>query len=99
MHIRANPIKLSFDTGVSQVVWELSESVPYIDDLRGVESTTKHVVTSASTIPDIPETYVFACDAGGTWLSGSEQAGSFRGSLDHAEAIARFLASKVVVAD
>ena len=99
MHIQANPVKFDRlqEGNVVQVLWRLSEWVPYADWSDGIApaSKTDHVMTSSSTIPGVHETYVFACDSEGKWLSGREQAGSHQ-EIDHAEAIARFLASKVV---
>ena len=100
-HIRANPVKFNRlqEGRVVQVVWKLSEWVPYTDWSDGEIVTTgktDHVLTSSSTIPGVHETYVFACDSEGKWLTGLEQAGS-HGEIDHAEALAGFLASFVPV--
>lgn len=103
MHIRANPVKFDRlqEGNVVQVLWKLSEWVPYTDWSDGEVITvgkTDYILTSSSTIPGVHETFVFACDNEGTWLTGREQAGSHL-EIDHAEAIARFLASVVVAPD
>jgi hypothetical protein len=101
MHIRANPVKFDrlHEGKVVQVLWKLSEWVPYTDWSDGETITagkTDHIQTSSSTIPGVHETFVFACDNKGKWLTGREQAGSHR-EIDHAEALAGFLASVVPV--
>lgn len=64
-------------------LYKLSEPVPCWDD-----KTTEYVVVSATTAPfGGPETYVFAADAEGKVTDWSEMSGSFRGGLNHGEAI------------
>lgn len=67
-------------------LWVLSE--PIADD----EDETEYVATSAvDALYTGPETYIFPCDEQGNVLSWSELPGSFRGSLDHDQAISRLL--------
>lgn len=64
--------------GAEWVVWRLSEPLEGYD----------HVVTSAVVAPfSGPETYVFGCDADGAINDFTDLDGSFRGSLDHVQAI------------
>lgn len=69
-------------------LWVLSEPITYDED-----EETEYVATSAVDAPYTgPETYIFPCDEQGNVLSWGELPGSFRGSLDHDQAIARLLA-------
>ncbi len=53
------------------------------------EAYTKHVLVSAADVPfSGPETYIFPADETGKVLDWGELDGSFRGSLDHARALA-----------
>jgi hypothetical protein len=53
-----------------------------------VESETEYVwVSAADAMFSGPETYIFACDEGGEVTSWLELEGSFRGALDHEEAL------------
>lgn len=45
------------------------------------------VIVSASMLPGYPETYIFPCDNHGTITGWCELKGSYRGGLDHAEAL------------
>ena len=102
--IGANPVKISStlveyaDAKVTSVIWKLTEPQELTvydydaDDIKVVEY--QYVETSGSTVPPRPETYVFACDSAGKWVSGLEIAGSFQGSIDHGRAIAGYLASR-----
>lgn len=57
---------------------------PMADD----DGTTEYVVVSAANVPPSgPETYIFAADEDGEVTSWGELYGSFRGGLDHAEAL------------
>lgn len=50
--------------------------------------TSEHVwVSAASVAYSGPETYIFASDAEGNVTDWCEQSGSYRGGLDHAEAL------------
>lgn len=74
------------------MLWELSEPIGYRHNWDDGEPTefTDHVVTSAAiTSLAGPETYVFPADQDGNILDWGEIAGSFRGGLDHHEAIRR----------
>lgn len=51
------------------------------------DTTTDHVVVSAVRVLGVPETYIFAADASGEVTGWGELEGSFRGGLDHAEAL------------
>lgn len=51
---------------------------------------TEHVIVSAThAMYTGPETYIFPADAEGNLLEWSEMEGSYRGGLDHAEALRR----------
>ncbi len=65
-------------------LYKLSAPVqPYAD-----VGPTDHVIVSASDVPfSGPETFIFPADAEGNVINWGEMPGSFRGSLDHAEAI------------
>lgn len=58
-------------------------------DRAGVKRHTRFVVVSAVTVLDTPETYIFPCDRNGDPKSWIELEGSYRGGLDHDEAIHR----------
>lgn len=79
----------------TQVLWKLSE--PYVvRDWNGkVKTTTSYVVTSATIVPGSgPETYIFPADS--AWSLSprpTELPGSFRGDLNHLDAIEGFLAA------
>lgn len=66
-----------------QRVYRLSEPLTNYD---GQEY--EHVVVSAVVVPySGPETYIFGSDAEGEILNWTELPGSYRGGLDHAEAL------------
>jgi hypothetical protein len=46
-----------------------------------------HVIVSAAHTFDGPETYIFGCDKNGENIEYGELAGSFRGGLDHTQAL------------
>ena len=65
--------------------------VPGFDDARLYRldpplEGERHVIVSATVVCD-PETYIFAADEYGEVTSWDELPGSFRGALDHAEAL------------
>jgi hypothetical protein len=64
-------------------VYELSEPIA---DFGGTKKSS-HVVVSAVSVMGEPETYIFPCDADGNITSWGELPGSFKGGLDHAEAL------------
>jgi len=77
-------------------VYELSESMTWHrwDGDKEKEELATHVVVSAAVVPfGGPETYIFPAgkDEGGDWQIADwlELEGSFRGGLDHAEALRR----------
>ena len=74
-------------TGEAQL-WEFSE--PYRFDK---DDETRFVVTSATRAIGVPETYIFPIDEHGIVLSWGELPGSYRGGLDHDEAIQGFCAA------
>lgn len=80
-----------FDSLVSsaeQKLWKLSERVKYSNEWDEVEKYTEFVVTfAAAVLFSGPETYIFAADENGEILSWSEMDGSFRGDLNHEQAI------------
>ena len=79
----------------SQKLWKLSE--PYTvpcwayDDDETDATVVSHVITSATTVLGVPETYVFPAAEDGEIVDWGELPGSFKGALDHTEALAGFL--------
>lgn len=68
-------------------VYKLSDPMP-VDRFGDEKQHTDHVVVSAVDVMfSGPETYIFPCDADGKVTSWGELEGSFRGGLDHAEAL------------
>lgn len=67
-------------------------SVP-LPSNRGVDADAphahyEHVVVSATVVPySGPETYIFGADSAGKIIDWAELSGSYRGGLDHAEAL------------
>ena len=59
------------------------------EDYEGRSLTFEHVVVSATVVPfgSGPETYIFGCDSEGESIDYGELDGSFRGGLDHAQAL------------
>ena len=55
----------------------------------GPVPTFEHVAVSAAVVPfgSGPETYIFGCDSEGRDIDFAELDGSFRGGLDHAQAL------------
>lgn len=74
----------------SAKLWHLSEPVPYGWDYETEEpeGTTEFVVTSAVVAMfSGPETYIFPASSTGEVVSWGEMDGSYRGGLDHEQAI------------
>lgn len=70
-------------TGTAKL-WKLSEPV----DSECDNEKTNYVVTSAAIVMfSGPETYIFPADESGNVISWLEMAGSYRGGLDHEQAI------------
>lgn len=67
----------------SQKLWRLSAPLAGY----GEEGPFEHVVTSSNTILGRPETYIFGSDAEGAILDWGELPGSFKGALDHEQAL------------
>jgi hypothetical protein len=66
-------------------LYRMAEPVRYEDN---GECITRYVVVSASNVPySGPETYIFPADDQGAVLNWSELSGSFKGALDHDQAI------------
>jgi hypothetical protein len=64
-------------------LWKVSEPVEYDDGKR-----TEFIAVSAARVPySGPETYIFPADEEGNVLDWGELDGSYRGGLDHREAI------------
>ena len=74
-------------TGATQILWLCDPPMPgYDPDTKPAE----YVISSAATVPPTgPETYLFAATSDGDVACWTELPGSFRGSLDHYEAIRR----------
>jgi len=73
-------------------LYELDEEIGYGMDWNEPGKPagyTRHVVVSATDVMDGPETYIFPADGDGVVLSWQEMPGSYRGGLDHAEALRR----------
>ena len=72
---------------IQHKLWQLSEPVNAGWGEEG--KTTEYVVTSASNMVflDEPETYIFPSDSDGEITEWSEMDGSYRGGLDHEQAI------------
>lgn len=84
--IRAELVKHLEGFSGDASLYKLSEPISYgYDDLGG---TTPYVVVSATVVLGSgPETYIFPADEHGHILNWSELPGSFRGDLDHVQAI------------
>lgn len=69
-------------------VYRLDPPLDITDWDDKVTGTTEHVwVSAAEVMFSGPETYIFACDADGEVTDWGELTGSYRGGLDHAEAL------------
>lgn len=71
-------------------LFELSESITYDYDYesRKDRSSTRFVIVSAvAAMFSGPETYIFPADEQGQVVHWGELEGSFKGSLDHAQAL------------
>ena len=96
--IGANPVQLvqRGEGRVTAVLWKLTEPQRLYQlnyDTDEYESTEYEYVETSGTTYTVPhETYVFACKPNGEWITGLELPGSFRGSIDHAQAIGNYLA-------
>ena len=78
--------KLVTFTGDARL-FELSEAVS-TEAYPESDATTRFVVVSAVSAPfSGPETYIFPANRDGKVLSWGEMTGSFRGGLDHVEAL------------
>lgn len=74
----------------TQKLWKLSEPYAVRDWDDSEKVTVEHVVTSATTVLGTPETYVFPSDENGDIVEWGELPGSFKGALDHDQAIEGF---------
>ena len=74
-------------------LYELDEEIGYGEgwyEPGEFAGYTRYVVVSATDVmPSGPETYIFPADEDGNVLSWQEMTGSYRGGLDHAEALRR----------
>lgn len=68
-------------------LYRLSKSVEYDAPAEEDSRQTDHVVVSAANTYSGPETYIFPANEGGDILSWLELDGSFRGGLDHQQAL------------
>lgn len=65
-------------------LYELSEFI----EIGGTDEVFNHIVVSATIVPySGPETYIFPANADGTVADWGELNGSFRGGLDHEQAL------------
>lgn len=87
-------------SGASQLLFELSEPIAYKvfddsnaqgldrDEFGRVTRHAKHVLVSAVVAPfSGPETYIFPADESGKVVYWGELDGSYRGGMDHAQAL------------
>ena len=73
-------------------LYKLDEEIGYCADWNEpgkFAGYTRYVVVSATDVMDGPETYIFPADEDGNVLDWQEMPGSYRGGLDHAEALRR----------
>ena len=74
-------------------LYKLDEEIGYCADWNEpgkFAGYTRYVVVSATDVmPGGPETYIFPADEDGNVLNWQEMTGSYRGGLDHAEALRR----------
>lgn len=68
-------------------LYRLSEPLREYDEEEG--ASYGHVVVSAAVTLSGPETYIFGADETGEILDWGELPGSFKGALDHGEALSR----------
>jgi hypothetical protein len=69
-------------------IYRVDPPMSYYPTWEGPASLADHVVVSATTVMYTgPETYIFPADAEGKVLDWGELDGSFRGRLDHEEAL------------
>lgn len=73
-------------SGAAQRLYRLSEGVR-VSERDPDKGKTDHVVVSAVRVLGEPETYIFASDAEGAVTCWTEMPGSYRGGLDHEQAI------------
>ena len=64
-------------------------SVPLVDEYSDDDASYEYVVVSATVAYSGAETYIFGANESGDIEDWQELPGSFRGSLDHAEALRR----------
>ncbi len=53
------------------------------------DKTTDHIIVSAVYVLGVPETYIFASNSDGEISNWGELSGSFKGDIDHNEALNR----------
>ena len=70
-----------------RVTGDPGELVRYQDE-NDEACVTAYVIVSATTVAGTPETYIYPSSNDGQILSWTELAGSFKGALDHDQAIA-----------
>lgn len=67
-------------------LYRLDPPCVYPEDWGNGE-TCEYVVVSATTVLGVPETYIFGADENGKVTQWLELPGSFKGALDHREAL------------
>lgn len=78
-------------TGVAKL-YKLDQPYKMIDPIDAKEVDVHYIVVSATmAFMSGPETYIFAADAAADILDWLELPGSYRGGLDHDEALEGFL--------
>lgn len=73
----------------SKKLWRLSQPVRTSRDEEDITTTEFVVSSGAYVLFSGPETYLFAATAEGEVAEWSEMSGSFKGALDHEEALER----------
>lgn len=83
----ATPIKrVNYQPGGDQVVYKLDP--PYVYDDEKAVTVEMVLVSGVNVTYSGPETFIFPYDPGSDDVSGGELDGSFRGDIDHEEALA-----------
>lgn len=81
--------------GAHQKLYKLDPPLPIPADEYPENSAAYIVVSAAYAMFSGPETYIFASDENGNITSFSELEGSYRGGLDHQQAIDNLLESEM----
>lgn len=78
--------QLPFNGAAEQKLWHVDPPVKYQD--YDTTKETEYVISSATDVPfSGPETYIFPANEKGEVIHWGELSGSYKGGLDHDEAI------------